>query len=109
MKTSKNQLIAMGTLSVLSASTLGGLGMTAAYAGSKGRLNTTLGLGAVTAYGILKHKKTLAIAGGVGTAVAYSRYRKAKKQEKRRSARSQQWYKDRYGRNWRNHYDRQTG
>ena len=81
---SKTRLVALSTLGVMTASTLGGLGMTAAQAGSKGRRNTTIGLGAVTAYGLLKKKKTLAIGAGVGTALAYSRYRKAKKAEQRR-------------------------
>jgi hypothetical protein len=34
--------------------------------------------GAVTAYGLLKGNKTAAIAGGLGTAYAYKRYRDAK-------------------------------
>ena len=99
-----NRWIAMGTLGVMSASTLGGLGMTAAEAGSKGRRNTTLALGAVTAYGLLKKKKTLAIGGALGTAYAYTKYRKAKKTEKAREAQRIEWYKQRYGRFWRNYY-----
>ena len=104
MKKQTNRWIALGTLSVMTASTFGGLGLTAAQAGSKGRRNTTIGLGAVTAYGLLKKKKTVAIAGGIGTAVAYSRYRKAKKAEKTREARRIEWYQQRYGRSWRNYY-----
>lgn len=57
-----------------------------AHAGSKGRRNTTIGLGAVTAYGLLKRKKKLAIIGGIGTGIAYYRYRQARKSEKRREA-----------------------
>ena len=79
-----NRWVALGTLGVLTASTLGGLGITSAEAGSKGRRNTMYGLGAVTAYGLLKKKKKVAIVGGVGTAVAYSRYRSAKKRERSR-------------------------
>ncbi len=104
MNITKTRLIALGTLGVMSVGTIGGMGITAAEAGSKGRRNTTIGLGAVTAYGLLKKKKTVAIAGGIGTAIAYSRYRKSKKADSRRNARSQQWYKNRYGRNWRSHY-----
>ena len=86
MKIHNNRTIALGTLGVMTASTLGGLAVTAksAEASSKGRRNTTIALGAVTAYGLLKKKKTVAIAGGIGTALAYSKYRKAKKNEQRR-------------------------
>jgi hypothetical protein len=83
---SSKRVVALGTLGVMAASTVGGLALTSseAHAGSKGRRNTTIALGAATAYGLLKKKKTLAIGAGVGTAVAYSRYRKAKKAEQRR-------------------------
>ena len=80
IKTTQSK-VALGTLGVMLASTMGG--MSVAHAGSKGRLNTTIGLGAVTAYGLLKKKKTVAIAGAVGTAYAYSKYRSAKKNESR--------------------------
>jgi hypothetical protein len=50
MKTATNRKVAFGTLAVMGASTLGGLAVTSsvAQASEKGRLNTTLGLGAVT-------------------------------------------------------------
>lgn len=84
--TINNRTVALSTLGVMAASTIGGLVVTSApaEAGSKGRRNTTIGLGAITAYGLLKKKKTVAIAGGIGTALAYSKYRKAKKAEQRR-------------------------
>lgn len=100
MKHQANRWIAFGLLGAMVATTCGGFGTTAAYASAKGRRNTTIALGAVTAYGLLKKKKTVAIAGGVGTAVAYRQYRIAKKREKRR----QSWYKRRYGRNWYRRY-----
>ena len=103
IKTTQSK-VALGTLGVMLASTMGG--MSVAHAGSKGRLNTTIGLGAVTAYGLLKKKKTVAIVGGLGTAYAYTKYRKAKKVENNREARRIEWYKNRYGRNWRNFYQR---
>jgi len=81
-----NRWIALGTLGVLSATTMAGPLVGAAHAGSKGRRNTAIGLGAVTAYGLLKKKKPLAIGAGLGTAYAYKRYRDAKKRE--RSART---------------------
>lgn len=107
MKTTKfttQRGIALATLGVMSVSTLGVAGV--ANAGSKGRLNTTIGLGAVTAYGLLKKNKTVAIGGALGTAYAYSKYKKAKKAEDIREARRIEWYKQRYGRNWRNFYRR---
>jgi hypothetical protein len=104
MKITKQRSIALATLGVMTASTLGTVGV--ANAGSTGRRNTTIGLGAVTAYGLLKKNKTVAIAGGLGTAYAYTKYRKARKVEKNREARRIEWYKSRYGRNWRNFYQR---
>ena len=100
MKKQANRWIALGILGVMTATSFGGLGMGTAYAGAKGRRNTTIALGAVTAYGLLKKKKTVAIAGAVGTAVSYRQYQIAKKREKRRQA----WYQRRYGRRWYRHY-----
>ncbi|MBV9864111.1 MAG: hypothetical protein JO316_02055 [Abitibacteriaceae bacterium] len=104
MKKHGNRLVALGTLGVMAASTVGGLGVTAAQASSKSKRNLAIGLGAVTAYGLLKHNNTVAIAGGIGTALAYKSYRKDKKKEDAREAQRQQWYQQRYGSNWRSHY-----
>jgi len=98
-----NRWIALGTLGVMTASTLG-VGITAAQAGSKGRRNTTIALGAVTAAALLKKKKTVAAVAGVGTGVAYLRYRKAKKAETTAERRRRAWYMERYGRHWQDHY-----
>jgi hypothetical protein len=100
----RNRFVALSVLAALMLSVLGAIFVTPAEASTKGRRNTTIGLGAVTAYGLLKKKKTVAIVGGVGTAVAYNRYRKSKKADKRREARRMEWYQQRYGRNWRTHY-----
>jgi hypothetical protein len=43
-----------------------------AQASKKSRRNTAIGLGAMTAYGLLNGNKTLSIVGGLGTAYAYS-------------------------------------
>ena len=99
-----NRFVALSVLVALMLTTLGAAFVTPAEASSKGRRNTTIALGAVTAYGLLKKKKTVAIAGGVGTAVAYHRYRKSKKRDRAREAQRVQWYQQRYGRTWRNHY-----
>lgn len=100
MLKNKNKLVALTTLGVMTATAFGGFTLPA-QASTKGKRNTTIGLGALTAYGLLKHNKTATIVGGVGTAIAYSRYSKSKKRDK---ARRQAWYRQRYGRNWRNHY-----
>ena len=56
----------------------------AALASTKGRRNTTLGLGAATAYELLHHKTGNALLLGAGTAYAYSQYRKSQKNDRRR-------------------------
>lgn len=55
-----------------------------ATAGSKGRRNTTIGLGAATIHQAVKGKKTNALILGAGTAYAYTRYNASRKAEKRR-------------------------
>lgn len=77
-----NRWIAISILGVMVLSTCGVFSIHTAHAGTKGRRNTALALGAVTLYGLLKRKRTVAIAGGIGTAVAYHRYRQAKKRER---------------------------
>jgi hypothetical protein len=56
-----------------------------AQASAKGRRNTAIGLGAATAYSLLRHKTTQGVILGAGTAYAYSRYRHARRAERRRS------------------------
>ena len=96
-----NRWIALSVLFALMLSTLGAAFVAPAEASTKGRRNTTIALGALTAYGLIKKKKTLAIGAGVGTAIAYHRYRKGKQSDRRRS---RLWYQQRYGRNWKSHY-----
>ena len=104
MMKNANKTIALGTLGVFALTAFGGA-MQPAQASAKGKRNLAIGLGAVTAYGIVKKNKTVAIVGGVGTALAYRSYKKsARKAEQRRI----QWYKNRYGRNWRARYNRGT-
>lgn len=101
----KNRWIGLSVVVAMAATTLGIGGTQPAHASSKGRRNTAIGLGAVTAYGLLKHNKKVAIAGGVGTAVAYNRYKHKKSWEKRTTEqRRRAWYQNRYGRAWRDHY-----
>jgi hypothetical protein len=82
MKTTHRWLPTLAATLIIS-STLAGPLIGEAQASKKGRLNTVIGAGAVTAYGLLKGNKTLAILGGLGTAYAYKRYRDAVKSERR--------------------------
>ncbi len=101
----KNRWIGLSVVTAMTATTFGLGAIAPAEASTKGRRNTAIGLGAVTAYGLLKKNKKVAIIGGVGTAVAYNRYSKKKKWQKRTTeARRQAWYQQRYGRNWRAYY-----
>jgi hypothetical protein len=104
VKKQANRWIGLGVLGVMVATSFGGFGTSLANASTKGRRNTALALGAVTAYGLIKKKKTVAIAGAVGTAVAYRQYRISKKRDNRRDARRRAWYQRRYGRNWYRYY-----
>lgn len=100
-----NRWIALSVLLVMLAGSLSPMMMGRVEASTKGRRNVAIGLGVLTGVALLKHKKGLAIAGAVGTAYAYHRYRKGKKADRRSvQARRIQWYKYRYGRSWRAHY-----
>jgi hypothetical protein len=63
-----------------------------ASASAKGRKNTTLALGAITAYELLKGKTTNALIAGAATAYAYKKYDDARKDEKRKDRHSR-WTK----------------
>jgi len=103
MKTLATQrTVAFGLLGIFAATTFGGAAFNVAEAQSKKTWrNLAIAGGVATGYGLLKKKKGVAIIGGLGTAYAYSRYRKSSKKEKSRRA---NWYRRRYGRNWRAHY-----
>ena len=98
-----NRLVALGTLGVMTLTTLGGtVAMTApAQADSKTWKKVAIGAGVVTGYGLIRGKGKVATVGGVATAGSYYMYRRQKKKEE---ARRQAWYRQRYGRNWRNYY-----
>jgi hypothetical protein len=105
MKVQTGKWVAVGVAGVMSAAGLGLFSVTPAEASTKGRRNTTIGAAAVTAYGLAKKKRGVAVAGAVGTGVAYSRYRSSKKRDRRTAeARRRAWYQQRYGSNWRRHY-----
>lgn len=56
----------------------------AAHAGSKGRKNTAIALGALAVQQLLSKKTTNGLIAGAGAAYAYKRYQDARKDEKRR-------------------------
>lgn len=87
--TKQIRLIAMTLLTAV------GLSITApqvAEAGSKGRRNTAIGLGAVAVYGVVKKKPLIAGLAGGGAIYSYMRSRQAAKDERsRRLARARSY------------------
>lgn len=74
------------------------VGAPGAHAGSKGRKNTALGLGAVAAYGLLSGKTGTGLIAGAGAAYAYKKYKDSRDEERRygrydRSSRSRSRYR----------------
>lgn len=76
---------------------LGTLGVLPAQASSKGRKNTTIGLGAAAAYELLRGNTTTGLILGAGAAYGYKKYKDAKREEDRDYR-----YSDRY-RDYRRH------
>ena len=72
-----------------------------AQAGSKGRKNTTLALGAVAVHQLLTGKTTNGLIAGAGAVVAYDKYKDAKKEEdrKKRYTQSRRYDNRRWNRN----------
>jgi hypothetical protein len=99
------QSLVLGTLGIL-ATTFAGSAIAPVQAQSKSTWkNAAIAGAAVTGYGLLKKKKTVAIVGAAGTAYAYSRYNSKRKAENRAAEnRRVRWYKSRYGKNWRTYY-----
>lgn len=81
-----NRWIAVSLLLVLLAGSLSPLMMGRAEASTKGRRNVAIGLGILTGVALVKGKTGLAVAGALGTAYAYHRYRKGKKADIRRAS-----------------------
>jgi hypothetical protein len=106
MKITKQRSIALGTLGVLSATTLGGAAFTPAHAGADTWKKIAIGAGIATGYGLVKKNRKVAIIGGVATVASALKYRSDKKKEDAQEARRVQFYKQRYGRNWRTYYKR---
>jgi hypothetical protein len=73
-----NRWAMLSAVGVMSVGTMVGPLSTEAQA-QKGRRNTAIAAGAATVYGALSGNRTLTVAGGLGTAYAYKRYRDAKR------------------------------
>lgn len=106
MKITTQRKMAIGTLSVLGATMLGGALATPAQAGSSTWKKVAIGGAAATGYGLIKGKGRIATIGGLVTAGSYLKYRSDKKKENREELRRQKFYQQRYGRNWRTYYKR---
>jgi hypothetical protein len=86
--------IRLTALALISAIGVGFLAPAAAQAGSKGRRNTAIALGAVAVYGIVKKKPLVAGLAGGGAIYSYMRSREAARKERnRRRYRSRAYYK----------------
>src|SRR5262245_22798801 len=98
--------IRLTAIAVLAATALSVVPATVAEAGSTGKRNTAIGLGAVAVYGIVKKKPLVAGLAGGGAIYSYMRSREdAKKERARRYARSRARYrKVYYYRGGRRHY-----
>lgn len=98
----RKRMIMLGALGALAVTTFCTAGP--AQAGVSGRRNTMIAAGAVAAYGLLTDRPEVAIAGAVGTAVAYNSYHQARQREEYRDRwrdRDNDWRdRDRHD-NWR--------
>jgi hypothetical protein len=90
MKTTMKEVHPLSRAGVLSGLLMAAVGLTLVagptFAGSKGRKNTTIGLGAAAVYELLKGQTKTGIVLGVGTAVAWKQYEIARQREKREQA-----------------------
>lgn len=95
-----SRTLRLTSLALLGAIGVGLIAPAAAQAGSKGRRNTALLLGAVTAYGIVKKKPAIAGVAGAGAIYSYLQSRKAAKRERDRDRYSyrRRGYRSSYGR-----------
>lgn len=101
MTQNKKRIVALSTLAAMTLTTFGAALTPAQAISTSAKKKIAIGGAAVGAYGLLKGRKKTAIIGGAVAAGSYLWYRKSKKREE---ARRQAYYRQRYGRNWRNHY-----
>ena len=93
-----NRWIALSLMLVMVAGSLCPIMLGRAEASTKGRRNTAIGLGILTGVALVKGKTGLAVAGALGTAYAYHRYRKGKKADIRRRNAWARSHRHRHGR-----------
>jgi len=93
--TRRLKLTALAMVSALGL-TIGSAGV--AEAGSKGRRNTAIGLGAVALYGVVKKKPVVAGLAGGGAIYSYmsSRQKARGERNRRRAQQSRRYYSRRY-------------
>lgn len=96
------QQIRMTAMTLLASTGLSLFSMGAAEAGSTGKRNTAIGLGALAVYGVVKKKPVVAGLAGGGAIYSYMRSRQDAKKERARAAsrrsRSRYYYVRRNGR-----------
>lgn len=80
------QRIRMTALTLLASMGITLFGAVGAEAGSKGKRNTAIGLGAVAVYGVVKKKPLVAGLAGGGALYSYTRSRQDAKKERQRAA-----------------------
>ena len=100
MKTRTNSWIAVGTLGVMGFTGMGAMSGTAHAKKSTIAKYGAIAGAALAGYGLVKGNGRAATVGAVAGVGSYYLYKHYKKEEDRR----QQWYKNRYGNNWRRHY-----
>jgi hypothetical protein len=101
MTQNKNRIVALSTIAAMTLTTFGAALTPAEAISTSAKKKIAIGGAAVGAYGLLTGKKKTAIIGGAVGAGSYLWYRQSKKKEE---LRRQAYYRQRYGRNWRNHY-----
>jgi hypothetical protein len=100
--------IRMTAMAVLTSIGVSLFSVGAAEAGSKGKRNTAIGLGAVAVYGIVKKKPLVAGLAGGGAIYSYMQSRKDAKKERQRAA-ARRSRRGRYARSSRYYYVRRNG
>lgn len=101
MMKNKSRIVALSTLAAMTFTTFGAALTPAQAISTSTKKKIAIGGAAVGAYGLLKGRKRTAIAGGAVAAGSYLWYRSSKKKDEQKR---QAYYRQRYGRNWRNHY-----
>jgi uncharacterized membrane protein YebE (DUF533 family) len=100
MKQHMNRWITVGALGIMSVGSMGVTGGTAHAKKSTIAKYGAIAGAALAGYGLVKGNGRAATVGAVAGVGSYYLYKHYKKEEDRR----QNWYKKRYGKDWRRHY-----